>query len=639
MYALGVILYQLLSGRLPYALDAGNLRAIAESITTRPPERLERALAAGDATAVAHRLTARGTSEPAFRRFVRGDLWRIVQTALAKEPQRRYPSVARLSEDLRRLLDGRPVSVGGDTWHYRAGKFVQRNRAAVAMASIAVLAVAVGSGASLLQMRRAQDEARMARQAQLAMLRVLEQVGSTRSNADIARAILETGSAQLRQFPADAPARRELAETLVFLLWERGNYQLAESLTRDALGPRLSGHGLRDRHDMRMLVQYAVVGSRSGRLEQGRRALATALAEWPPDDSVERAELLGGASMIELVANQPEASYAHARAAYRMHERMAGPEGVEPHITMEYAASLTAQRRGQEARVLTEALLGRRFAPNEAGTQGAAQVMAALRRSLFGDFAGADQLYRRTDALLGDADAVDREFLTFSDAVNRFDLGQLPEAGTNLQALESGERVMQRRDLSAAGYNGRAEWRWLRGELSLAQGDAAGAARAFAEGAALLEREAGSSPGEDSGLHQRVYLHALHAIAARGRDAAAADAALARAQALAARPGVAGTYAQAMAEAAHGHALQARAQPAQAAEAFARAQAMLASGRGKPLVLEFQLKENRDALRLAAWEARAWQAAGEPARAAEASGRALSLAGELGASHPFAPVF
>lgn len=164
VYALGVILYQLLGGRLPYAFDAGDLSALASAVTTRVPDRLEKAISDGDAQTVAQRLQARSTSEPAFRRFVRGDLWRILQTALAKEPQRRYPSIAAFSGDLKRLLAGRPVSVGGDSWSYRTGKFVRRNRWAVAMAALAGIAILAGLGATAWQLR----ETRVQRDAALA---------------------------------------------------------------------------------------------------------------------------------------------------------------------------------------------------------------------------------------------------------------------------------------------------------------------------------------------------------------------------------------------------------------------------------------------------------------------------------------
>ncbi len=172
VYALGVLLYQLLSGALPYHFAQADLRDAAEAITTRSPGRLDRALSQGAPDDVQARMRQRATTPRAYRRFVRGDLSRIVQTALAKEPARRYASVQALAADLRRLLDGRPVSVSGDTLGYRARKFVRRNRWGVAMASVAALALLAATAFSLHRAEREREQ-RERSDAALAFMRSL----------------------------------------------------------------------------------------------------------------------------------------------------------------------------------------------------------------------------------------------------------------------------------------------------------------------------------------------------------------------------------------------------------------------------------------------------------------------------------
>ena len=159
VHALGVMLYELLGGQLPYRFEQADLRSAAEAITDRSAERLDRALTTGTPDEVQARIDRRRTSAPAFRRYVRGDLTRIVQTALAKEPERRYSSVQALADDLKRFLDGRPVSVSGDTFGYRARKFVQRNRWGVAMGAVAVLALAGGIAGIVYKAGEARQEA------------------------------------------------------------------------------------------------------------------------------------------------------------------------------------------------------------------------------------------------------------------------------------------------------------------------------------------------------------------------------------------------------------------------------------------------------------------------------------------------
>ena len=162
VYALGVVLYELLSGQLPYRFDHADLRGAAEAITGHTAGHLDRALVTGDANDVQARIERRRTSVLAFRRFVRGDLTRIVQTALAKEPERRYASVQAFATDLQYFLEGRPVSVTGDTFGYRARKFVQRNRWGVAMTALAAIAIVTGVTGTLLKANEARREAALA---------------------------------------------------------------------------------------------------------------------------------------------------------------------------------------------------------------------------------------------------------------------------------------------------------------------------------------------------------------------------------------------------------------------------------------------------------------------------------------------
>ncbi|MET0808419.1 MAG: serine/threonine-protein kinase, partial [Pseudoxanthomonas sp.] len=185
VYALGVILYQLLAGRLPYTFDQDDLHATAEAITGRAAARLEQAVSTGLADEVRARLSQRATDERGFRRFVRGDLSRIVQTALAKEPPRRYASVLAFSSDLERFLGGRTVTVSGDTLAYRARKYVGRNRWGVAMACVAALALAAGISGILMQTAKARASAI---QAEAAARRANEERARAESQAERARA-------------------------------------------------------------------------------------------------------------------------------------------------------------------------------------------------------------------------------------------------------------------------------------------------------------------------------------------------------------------------------------------------------------------------------------------------------------------
>jgi len=198
VYALGVILYQLLTGQLPYLVDHDNLRNAAEAITSRTAARMDKALVTGEPGQVSARVAHRKTSVPAFRRFVRGDLTRIVQTALAKEPGRRYASVMAFSNDLKRLLEGRTVSVGGDTLGYRTRKFIGRNKWSVAMATLAVVAMTAGFAGVLFQSKEARAQAARAvaetRRAELAAADAKQEVERTAATNEFLRSVFSSAN-------------------------------------------------------------------------------------------------------------------------------------------------------------------------------------------------------------------------------------------------------------------------------------------------------------------------------------------------------------------------------------------------------------------------------------------------------------
>jgi serine/threonine-protein kinase len=159
VYSLGVLLYELLTGRRPYRLQSRRTEEIARVICEEEPER--------PSQAIADSMGPPSNPQSAIRnpQSLRGDLDNIVLMAMRKEPQRRYASVAQFAEDVRRHLEGLPVLAHRDTFNYRAGKFARRHKAGVAAASLVVLTLVVGIFTTAWQAKRATEHAHIAAEA------------------------------------------------------------------------------------------------------------------------------------------------------------------------------------------------------------------------------------------------------------------------------------------------------------------------------------------------------------------------------------------------------------------------------------------------------------------------------------------
>ncbi len=212
-YALGALLYVLLSGRHP-AMRAGDTAAVAlRNTLERDAPLASAAVLEGGATADALAARRGLAGAPQLRRQLQGDLDNILARALHRDPLQRYASAAALADDLQRHLLRQPVQARPTSLAYRGQRFVQRQRVPVAVAAVAVVALAVVGA----QAWNTQQAARLS-EARAATVDGLLQSLFSGMSPDVAadrrfsaRELLDRGQAFLDRNPAIDTATRHAA--------------------------------------------------------------------------------------------------------------------------------------------------------------------------------------------------------------------------------------------------------------------------------------------------------------------------------------------------------------------------------------------------------------------------------------------
>lgn len=318
IYALGILLYELLTGERPFPRAGRSLPSLIDEIaaeTFEPPSGRLRRLA--------------GTS-PGRRQAARpeGDLDAIVAMALAREPERRYAGAAALAADLRRFLDHRPVRAREATLRYRASRFVRRHRLAVAAAVLAVLSLLGGLGVALWQARVARAEAQRSERAFDVLVEMFETLDPERARGKpvTPATLLAAGIRRVDRELADEPAfQAEMLDLLATLHRKIGLLPEGRVLAERSLELRRRLFGESSAEAAQSLVTLGWI-----RLDQGEAVAARSLLERAVAD-LERTQ--GTDSLAAADAREPllEALFIgdsaaaalpvaeHRLAAYRRH--------------------------------------------------------------------------------------------------------------------------------------------------------------------------------------------------------------------------------------------------------------------------------------------------------------------------------
>src|SRR5262245_22187605 len=414
VYALGVLLFELLSGRHPTAAGAQSAAEFAKAVADTDPITLSSAIArAGRPEDTAEIAAARATTPDRLRRALGGDLEIVLAKALKPNPEEGYESVAEFADDLRRVLDNQPISARRDSVAYRASRLVRRHRQGLALTGVAAAVVVALIGFYTVRLSIERDRARA--QA-LKASRVSDLVMGLLTNADpyamgsnnypTVQSLLDAGAERVTQQLADEPELQAQLLTAIGRTYDRMGYLdkarpiLERALTVGRSGARGDSVVLAQTlNDLGVLTRQtgdfprAEALLREG-LDMRRRLLGAA----SPDVAITLVEL----SRVLRDLGRPDEAEPLSREALAIRRAAFGDEHHET-ATSKSDLGMLLLRRGdlaaaetllRENVATTERLRG----PNHPNTGSAKASLASVMLAK-GDAAGAERLLRESAAV------------------------------------------------------------------------------------------------------------------------------------------------------------------------------------------------------------------------------------------------
>lgn len=451
VYQLGLLLYELLTGRRAHRLEDTTLQAIERVVCETPPTRpslmvLERTAPESDGEGATALAAARDTTPARLARRLRGDLDTILLNALRKEPERRYLSAEQLAADVRHHLDGMPIAARKDTPAYHAVKFVRRHAAGVAtaVAVLAIVAALVTFYTARLQDERDRARAEAAKAEQVAeflggVFRLSDPRESMGEEVSV-RAALDRGAEQVESALSDQPAvQAELMDVLGRTYLELGDFEAAHELLERALDLRRRHLGPDDPDVAETLRHIGLLWHQQGAYERAEPLYQEAVRILERSLGPEALELGAVLNNLGLVYRRTGEYGKGIRAferALAIREHHLGPGAVDVgKVVNNLGILLFEMGKDERARTHYEralAIYERQLGPDHPMVASATGNLGMVRQRL-GDYEGLEPMFRRTLAI--HRKAYGPSHTKFGTALNNFG-GFLVASGRHDEAIE-----------------------------------------------------------------------------------------------------------------------------------------------------------------------------------------------------------
>jgi eukaryotic-like serine/threonine-protein kinase len=345
VYALGVVLYELLTGLRPYTVPASASqleleRSICITDPLRPSSAVKRARESGPLEGQSEILAvaaARRLPPEKLQKRLLGDIDAIVMRALRKEPQHRYNSIEQLASDVRRFLTREPVHARQGNWLYYSQRFIRRHAFGVSAGAAFIIfiiafavAMSVQTQRTALERDRAEQEGERAEMVSDFMLQIFDASQPQKSLGEVitARQVLDEAGRRIRGDLNQHPeVRARLLEAIGRAYRQQNLDERALPYLEDALHLRQEMEDADGSKTASVLAELAVVLRNMGDLKRSDQLLQQALVitrEHRNEHSLTHTRLLTNLGRVELLAGRLVEAQQHFEESLRLLRQLVG---------------------------------------------------------------------------------------------------------------------------------------------------------------------------------------------------------------------------------------------------------------------------------------------------------------------------